>query len=826
MQSFDCKSIQILRRCTVSATNPGSHLVYSTDKVDHLTSSAAAPIMSFGFSVGDFVILTQLAYNIVQNSRKACGAHSGLTREVTSLHIVLQCLQGEVEKPNSLINRTDDGRLDELQTIVKGCDRILKVIDQVLKKYDGMSNEKKRVTRFKLKVRFGNGEMKDIEMIRQELATYTSAITLFLNLLSLGSQGKVEEHMVKNREELGELRQSLNWITAMLQASSGNREGSILTSYGDDDKAIWKQFRRELLKEGFSSHKLRTHKGLIKDYVIELGVRGALDVWNVEEVTAASKDMTKETANAVKDKEANRETIPVLESTLPWIESIDYLPDIEVSTIPLESRLDGIAQMDHKNDPQSAAVQLRTISNSTSQVLMGDKHVVNYQMAAELEEAKDINQGMQSHLPLVSQENNTPVQQALQSEYPSGSSITGSKAEKENIIESIKDILDTSGDSHYCVADHCSENESNLLPGIEKIRIVPKPVSIEEVEDEDFRPYAHPNCETIGELMDEHSIVDEYFDEATTEDLSSKEDYINEDDFSSSQGVDWRTVPAPLWRQHENLRQSPRHVGTNDFGADDSGCYSGGFHRASSEANVPDESSMSWLEPSSGGAESSWVHTHGVQPQVIYASTTQSYECSAPLHSPDTRQQAGYTIEGIIEQFGFDPFSNDQSKVPGVSVAEAEKSLTSSYASTYASSYATSTSDEAEPDIFKPSPLSRSGKVALTAAALQQIPEDPRLCKGKSLTLSTIEVRGQPIRKPWGSSPEHSWEEGYSRRNSKTLPKRNPLALPGYQKYPFAAQGAQLEIDQMAECAYPVEGRAFSPRYNSTGYYHTKATNH
>lgn len=43
---------------------------------------------------------------------------------------------------------------------------MLKVIDQVLNKYNGMSEEKRRVTRFRLKVQFGNGEMKDIGKIR------------------------------------------------------------------------------------------------------------------------------------------------------------------------------------------------------------------------------------------------------------------------------------------------------------------------------------------------------------------------------------------------------------------------------------------------------------------------------------------------------------------------------------------------------------------------------------------------------------------------------------------------------------------------------------
>jgi len=233
--------------------------------------------MSFGFSVGDFVTLTQLAWTTVQNARQACGALDSLTREVTSLHIVLQRLQIEIQKPDSLLSRTEDGRLDELGTIVRGCRGVLRVLDQVLVKYNGMSDEKRALKKFKLKVQFGNGEMKDVAKIRQELATYTSALTLFLNLLGMGSLGKVEAHMEAHGGELRELKESLNWITASLQASAGHGEGSILTTYGEDDKAIWKEFRRELLREGFSSEELRMHKSLIKDYVMELGARGALD---------------------------------------------------------------------------------------------------------------------------------------------------------------------------------------------------------------------------------------------------------------------------------------------------------------------------------------------------------------------------------------------------------------------------------------------------------------------------------------------------------------------------------------------------------------------
>ena len=37
--------------------------------------------MSFGFGVGDTIVLTQLAWTVVQNSQKACGAHNELRKK-------------------------------------------------------------------------------------------------------------------------------------------------------------------------------------------------------------------------------------------------------------------------------------------------------------------------------------------------------------------------------------------------------------------------------------------------------------------------------------------------------------------------------------------------------------------------------------------------------------------------------------------------------------------------------------------------------------------------------------------------------------------------
>ncbi len=54
--------------------------------------------MSFGYSVSDAALLVQLAWKTVQNFRRAFGEHVELTREVSSLHVVIQSLEKEASK--------------------------------------------------------------------------------------------------------------------------------------------------------------------------------------------------------------------------------------------------------------------------------------------------------------------------------------------------------------------------------------------------------------------------------------------------------------------------------------------------------------------------------------------------------------------------------------------------------------------------------------------------------------------------------------------------------------------------------------------------------
>lgn len=288
--------------------------------------------MSFGFSAGDVVLFVRLAWKTVQNARKACGEHDELTREVSSLHVVIERLEKEASKPESPINRPNDKCKKELQDIVSGCEKVLKALNSVLEKYNALSKRERSAKRLWQRVRFSNGELADMRDLREKLTYYTSALSLFVNTISMGSIGRVEQQMETAGGDLMELRIAVNGITAHLLSTS-SPEGSVLTTYADDDKAVWKEFRRELIEEGFSSSTLRKHKRLIKAYIKELGDRGLFDDKGPHDVEDLSKlagpESDNHTTPLAEPQRLARDTSLDSSKTEPYIPAYNQLQDPE-----------------------------------------------------------------------------------------------------------------------------------------------------------------------------------------------------------------------------------------------------------------------------------------------------------------------------------------------------------------------------------------------------------------------------------------------------------------------------------------------------------------
>ena len=238
--------------------------------------------MSFGSSISDIALLIQLAYKTTQGARAACGEYDELTRETSSLHIVLNRLHAEVTKPEGSIDRRGGTYGQELSSIASGCEDVLTQLDKILVKYNALSEQERSARRLWKKIRFGSGVVADVAELRSRVTYYTSALSVLLNLISLGTVGEVEEKMDRAGGDLKDIKIAVNSITARLMATAGH-EGSVMTAYTNDDRDAWRELRRGLASDGFSDSLIRKHKKKIIAYVKELGNRGILDTDGADE---------------------------------------------------------------------------------------------------------------------------------------------------------------------------------------------------------------------------------------------------------------------------------------------------------------------------------------------------------------------------------------------------------------------------------------------------------------------------------------------------------------------------------------------------------------
>ena len=216
--------------------------------------------MSFGASPSDIIIVVSFCRALYRKCRDAGGEYDEISREVRNLHTVLRHLKYEVEAPESLLNkdRTIWGR--ELAPIIGDCDFTLRQLDGLIMKYGRLtSNGGGSPTTPRVlwdRVRFGSNEMDQLGGIRVKLISHKTSLTLFLDTIQLHQSGKMAVTLDNHGGQLDVILDKVDNIAARMTAKSG----SVMTSYDDDDKEVWKQFRRELVAEGFSSDVLQQHK--------------------------------------------------------------------------------------------------------------------------------------------------------------------------------------------------------------------------------------------------------------------------------------------------------------------------------------------------------------------------------------------------------------------------------------------------------------------------------------------------------------------------------------------------------------------------------------
>jgi hypothetical protein len=240
--------------------------------------------MSFGFSIGDFVLLIQIARTTFRNCQEAGDEYIEVANAVRCLHSVLKTLQAEAQRPESKIFKQHPASTAQLLETAEGCKNVLDSLGYILAKYEGLKVDSQAGAgkKFWQLFRFGS-KAEELVVIRSKLDTYTSTLSIVIDTLHIQATDRVETKIDGGFAELsGQFAKMRKEILAIaIQARSEERRSSTmstltLSTYAGDEKIVWRDFRRELLKRGFKSQSLEKHKHVLLAYMIKLDQSGLL----------------------------------------------------------------------------------------------------------------------------------------------------------------------------------------------------------------------------------------------------------------------------------------------------------------------------------------------------------------------------------------------------------------------------------------------------------------------------------------------------------------------------------------------------------------------
>lgn len=169
---------------------------------------------------------------------------SDVAAAVRQLHLALRYLRVEITDGESVLNSPDGAVYTrQLQPIVEDCDFALKQIDTVLEKYGsslGAKPDPEVVTR--------------IDSVTCRLVQEKTNVDMFLDTIQLHNPSCATEAMVQDDQAgLDDIKLKVDTVAARLFS---RREAGLT----NDEGRLWKEFKAELEKEGFSSEVLRKHK--------------------------------------------------------------------------------------------------------------------------------------------------------------------------------------------------------------------------------------------------------------------------------------------------------------------------------------------------------------------------------------------------------------------------------------------------------------------------------------------------------------------------------------------------------------------------------------
>ena len=224
--------------------------------------------MSFGVSISDIITVISLAKDTIQDCRHAPGDFAEASRVSQSLYLMLEGVKTEYQSLECPLHKDDRTRTD-FAIHFKNCERSLKPLAELIIKHKRLATSSVRIID---RARFPK---KDYLKHRGDLSFYTARLSEFLQMVGLGSLGRIEQKIEDIKGDLPIVMSKLDQMCAEFRIM-GDRE-SFLSDHTDDEKIVWKTFRSKLNEAGFTSNVLREHEAAIFLRIRELTQCGLLD---------------------------------------------------------------------------------------------------------------------------------------------------------------------------------------------------------------------------------------------------------------------------------------------------------------------------------------------------------------------------------------------------------------------------------------------------------------------------------------------------------------------------------------------------------------------
>jgi hypothetical protein len=237
----------------------------------------------WGWSVGDFVSIINLAWQTYHRCQEAGGEYRNFSDLAYTLRNVLKTVKREFQRPGSQLTRRRSDTLPLAETITE-CEDILLIVRGTLEKYRGFdprsARSRSRLRRTWDQVRFSifANVAAELNIQGKRLESRILIILLELDVLQIRSVTQVQTTLDAMRQELNDGRASRHSplyriarrVPRIQQESlsdSRHSDISVEEAWSQADEEIWTELRQELIQHGFSRLEIYRHRRVLMAYI-------------------------------------------------------------------------------------------------------------------------------------------------------------------------------------------------------------------------------------------------------------------------------------------------------------------------------------------------------------------------------------------------------------------------------------------------------------------------------------------------------------------------------------------------------------------------------